>query len=1005
MRKLLYAFIALLLTYSSTKAQTEIKGKVIDGKDGLPMTGVSVRIKGKKTGVQTDTNGTFSIPISGEGITFIISYIGYNSQEFIISNKDYVTISLLKKESKLQEVVVVAYGLQAKTTLTGSVSKVNGNELMDIPMTSVDEMLQGKVAGLQSVAVSGQPGALQEIRIRGIGSINASAQPLFVIDGIPVNAGDFSNNTTTSNTLAGLNPNDIESVTVLKDASAASLYGARAANGVILITTKKGISGKSIIGFNSEYGFGHVAYLNSLAKPLSANQFTQLSTEGLINAGLDTASATQYLNSVFQANNGYNTNWLDLVTRQGISQQYNVSISGGDNKTIFYASAGYFKQQAAVIASDFTRYSGSLNVRHSINEKISFGIDINAAHYDQTTPNQSGNFSNPVLAAFSLRPFQHPFNKDGSYDYSTADFEQIFNPIAIAHYNRNLLGNTKVLGAIDGAYNILRNLKFTSKLGMDYFNLEEETYLNPFFGDAATTQGNLTNIYTRVFNWVWTNMLDYYKEFDKNGYLSADLKVGYEAQKSKEYIITAGGVGLPELTTLPLPPPATPEIATGNGTDYSFDAVFSNLQFNYKNKLFLSASLRQDGSSRFGINNQYGTFWSVGGAWNIDQEEFLANSKIISGLKLRASYGTNGNGEIGNYSGKPLYGFGTNVSGFSTHYNQSPGGAPTNVGNPNLTWEQNKPFDIGLELSLFKNRVSLETDYYVRVTNQLFQSVPLSLTSGFTTYPGNIGSMQNKGIEFTVNATPVSTKDFRWDLSFNIAFNKNKVTSLNGNQDIINGTQIIRVGRDVQSVYTYLWDGVDQATGSGRWYTDSTKKATTSDITQVKNAIYGSNSPKGFGGFTNTFTYKNISLSTQLNFQYGNLLFDQWGFLNQSDGALFSLNQNQRELRRWQKMGDITDIPQYVAGNTSQSNAPSSRYFYKGDYIRLRNLTLSYQFPRNVLNKMKLENIVVYIRGTNLWTKAFDTNLTFDPEQPINGTNDLQVLIQKIFSFGLNLNF
>jgi TonB-linked SusC/RagA family outer membrane protein len=561
-----------------------------------------------------------------------------------------------------------------------------------------------------------------------------------------------------------------------------------------------------------------------------------------------------------------------------------------------------------------------------------------------------------------------------------------------------LLGNTKFLGSLNGDYNILKNLKFSTRVGMDYFNLEEQLYYNPFFGDAVTRQGDFDNSYTRVFNWVWTNTLNYHQDLDKNGDLTADLKLGYEAQKSKEEIITSIGHGLPLLTSLPQPPVATPTSAGATGSDYAFDAVFSNLQFNYKGKYSLSGSLRRDGSSRFGVNNEYATFWSVGGAWNIDKEDFLADSKTISGLKLRASYGTNGNAAIGNYSSQPLFGFGAN-------YGRLPGGGPTNIGNPSLTWELNKPFDVGLELGLFKGRLNIETDYYVRTTSQLLQNVPVSLTSGFGSFTANIGSIQNKGIEFTVNATPVVTKDFRWDLSFNIAFNKNKVLALDGGKDILNGTQIIRVGQDVQSVYTFLWAGADPQNGNGLWYKDSTKKGTTPDVTQVKNAIIGSNSPKAFGGFSNTFTFMGFSLAAQFNFQYGNLLFDQWGFLNESDGAFFNLNQNQRALQRWQKPGDKTDMPQYVAQNQSQSNAPSSRYFYKGDFIRLRNLTFGYQFPKKLLNHLKIDNIQLYVRGTNLWTKAFDKNLTFDPEQPINGTNDLQVLMQKTVSFGLNLTF
>ena len=1002
MRKLIYAMTACLCAYLTSPAQTQITGKVTDSKDGLPLAGVSVREKGANAGVQTDISGNFRLAVSGRGRVLVFTYVGYAPEELNLGGRTSVSLSMSTEDKKLTEVVVTAYGSQEKKKITGAVAKVDGKEFEQIPLVSVDGMLQGKVAGVQSVASSGQPGALQEIRIRGIGSILASSEPLFVIDGVPVNTGDFSRNTTTSNALAGLDPNDIESLSVLKDASAATLYGSRAANGVILITTKKGRVGKTRLGFNAEYGSGSAAAINNNSKPLTYDQYTKLTSQGYANAVGDTTGVTGFLQSLGYGN-GFKTNWLDVVTRPGVTQQYNLSASGGDPKTTFYISGNYFKQTAVVIASDFTRYTGNINLHHIVSSKVAVGITLNAAHYDQTSPNQSAFFRAPVLAGYFLTPFQHPYNQDGSIDYSKNDFPQIFNPVAIARYDRQVLGNTKLLGTAFLEYTILKGLKFTSRVGLDYFNLEEISYENPFFGDAATTNGSLTTFYTRVFNWVWTNTLDYHLNFDRDANLTMDLKVGYESQKSKELDVSENGTGVPLLTSLVLPPTSAPKIASASGTDYSFESALSNLQLNYLNKYSLQASLRNDGSSRFGTNNQYGTFWSVGAAWNLDREGFLIDSKWITGLKLRASYGVNGNGNLSanNYLALPLYGFG----GSTVDYNQNIGSFPANVGNPNLTWELNKPLDIGIELSVLKNRLSLEADYYDRKTSKLLENVPLSLTSGFGTYTDNIGSMENKGIELTINAAPVVTKNFRWDINFNIALNRNRVTALDNNADIINGTNIIRVGQDVQSVYTFIWAGADPQTGAGQWYTDATKKTKTSDPTQVQNAIIGTASPKGFGGLNTSFTYKGLTLSGQFNFQYGNLEFDQWGFLSTSDGAFFTLNQNQKELRAWQKPGDITDIPQYVAGNGSNSNTTSSRYFYKGDYIRLRNLTLSYTVPKGILSKIGMDNALIYLRGTNLWTKAFDKNITFDPEQPINGVNDLQILIQETFSVGLNLNF
>ncbi|HTQ64909.1 MAG TPA: TonB-dependent receptor [Puia sp.] len=999
MRKFFILIFGFILYYSSSFAQATIKGKVTDNKDGSPLGGVTVRAKQSGSTVVTKEDGSFEIHVKGKQDVLVFSYIGYATEEVNVGTKNNFVVALSTEEKKLQEVVVVAYGSQDKSKVTGSVAKVDGKEFENIPLVSVDQMLQGKVAGLQSVASSGQPGALQEIRIRGTGSINASSEPLFVIDGIPANTGDFSRNTTTANALAGINPNDIESISVLKDASAASLYGARAANGVVLITTRKGRAGKAKISVDAEFGYSDPSYLNNLGKPLNRDQYTELTTEGLLNAtGGDTATTNAYLDAL-GANNGHNTDWLNTVTHQGKTTQFNASVSGGDQRTTFYMSGGYFKQEAVVIASDFTRYSGDINVRHKLSDKITVGVSLNGSYTDQTTPTQSANFRSPVLAAYYLRPYQHPLNPDGSYDYSTADFEQIYNPLAIAHYDWTKLKTTKLIGALTGEYNILKGLKFITRYGVDYMSLEEPSYYNPYFGDYVTVGGNFTNYYTRVFNWVWTNTLDYTRDIDKNGNLTANLKVGYESQKSNEYAISASGNGVPELTTLSLPPTSNPIIASGAGSDYSFASLFSNLQFNYKNKYSISGSLRRDGSSRFGVDNRYGTFWSVGAAWNIDKEDFFPTTDYVSALKLRASYGTNGNANIGNYSWQTLYAYGND-------YNKLPGSTPSQVGNPNLTWEQNKPLDIGIELGILKNRVNIEADYYIRKTTQLLQNVPLSLTSGLGSYPDNIGSLENRGLELTINATPILSKSFRWDLSFNIAFNTNKVTELKNDADIISIPYIIRKGQDVQSIYTYIWAGADPQSGGPLWYTDSTRKTTTGDVTKVNNAIIGSASPKGFGGLTTTFTYKGLSLTAQFNYQYGNMLVNQWGFLNESDGAFFSLNQDEKEYqRRWQKAGDKTDVPQYIAGNQTQSNTLSTRYFYKGDYIRLRNVTLAYQFPRSMMNKIKMDNIQIYVRGTNLWTKAFDKNITFDPEQPINGLNDLQILFQKTVSFGLNLNF
>ena len=997
MKKATLLFSFLITAFFSFAQNRAIRGKVTD-RTGLPVANVSVTVKGSAQGVSTQPDGTFVLDVPQEATTVVISSVGFGDQEVAIGNSDNLDIVLDQTEKKLETVVVVAYGSQVKRKVTGAVSTVTSTELENRPFTSVDQMLQGKVPGLQSVSPNGQPGGAQTIRIRGVSSITGVNDPLFVVDGVPINSGDFSRNTNTSNALAGINPNDIESVTVLKDASAAAIYGSRAAAGVILITTKKGKSGKTRIRIDAEQGFSDVAFENDISKPLNSSQYLDLSREGLVNAGASPAQVEGILNSL-GANSNVDVNWRDLVTRQADFSNLNFSAAGGDQKTTFYTSIGYNKQQSPVIGSDFQRYSGNVNLSHKASERFSIDLSIIGSYSNQNSPTQGGAFRNPVLAASFLRPTQNPYDSNGKVNISRSDFNQVYNPLAIVQYDRGLYRNIKTISTISGRYHILPGLDFTTKFGIDYINIEEEQYYNPFFGDARTTSGNVYNLTTRLTNYVWTNLLDYHYDFLENKDLGMDVKLGYEAQKSKQYNTTATGTGVPFTTLLTLPVPSTPTAASAERTDFSQVAVFSILQFNYKTKYSLSGSYRNDGSSRFGPNNRYGDYWSVGAAWNIDREAFLTKIPMISIIKLRASYGLTGdNRGVAPYDWRGTYAFGTD-------YNLQSGSFPNNTGNPDLTWESNRQVDIGLDFGLFDNRLGGTVDWYERNSKNLLFDVPLSLTSGFISRKSNTGTMQNKGWEISLNGTPVRTRDFSWDLSFNISLNKNKITSLpNNNADIIVSNQIRRVGYDVSSIYTVLWAGVDPDNGDPLWYTDATRKTTTNEVPSFQDII-GHAAPKGFGSFGTSLNYKGISLDAQFNYQYGTLVYDSWGFILTSDGSFPSLNKNQKQLRRWQNPGDITDQPIYIYGNSNNSNAESSRWYYKGDFIRLRDLTLAYQFPKSLLEKIKLDNVSFYVKGTNLWTKTYDKNLTFDPEQGFNGTNDFQVFIQRTISVGTKIGF
>ena len=993
MKRVLLFFTICLLSVTGLFAQRVITGKVTD-ENGNPVSNASVTVKETGKGASTDAGGNFSLQVDQKAKTLLVTFIGQASQEILLSNRTSYEITLNPESKKLDEVVVVAYGTQVKRKITGAITNVSGEELENKPFTSFDQMLQGKVPGLQSVAFNGQPGAAQTVRIRGLSSVTGNNDPLYVIDGIPVNAGDFSRNTSTSNALAGINPNDIESISVLKDASATAIYGSRAAAGVILITTKTGRAGKTKLKVDLEKGTGKVAYQGSLSKPLSRDEYYNLTREGLINAGASQSQTDNILDAI-GINRPYDEDWLGLVTRQADFTNLNFSASGGDQRTSFYTSVGYTEQEAPVIGSDFKRYSGNINIRHKASDKFTFGVNILGSFTQQNSPTDGGAFRNPVLAAYFLLPTQNAYNEDGSVNYDRDVFNQTYNPLAIVQYDKGLFNNIKTISTINAEYNILRNLKVSTKFGIDYIGIEEQTYQNPFFGDARTSAGDVTVLTTRLANWVWTNLLDYHQDFLKTKELGMDFKLGYEAQRSKQFNTDAEGTGVPLTTLLGLPAPSTPISAFAARTDFSQTALFSIIQFNYRN-YSLSGSFRRDGSSRFGPDNRFGNFWSTGAAWNIDRENFFQDIKIVDALKLRASYGISGdNRGVTPYEWRSTYAFGSS-------YNQLPGSNPNTVGNPSLTWELSKQFDAAVDFSLFKNRLGGTVEWYTKKSEDLLFDVPLSRTTGFNSAKDNIGAMVNKGWEFSVTGVPVQTKDFTWEFNFNISLNKNEVTELPGGNDIRVGNQIRRVGENVSSFFTRLWAGVDPANGDPLWYIDENKDQTTSTLPSFRD-LFGQAMPKGFGSFGTTVSYKGVSLNAQFNYEYGHMVYDNWGFIMWSDGSFPTINKIKKQLRRWQNPGDMTDIPIYIYGNNNNSNAESSRWYYKGDFIRLRDLTLSYQVPASVSGKAKLSNVSFYLRGTNLWTKAFDRDITFDPEQGFNGTNNLQVLIQKNIAFGVTV--
>ena len=997
MRKFVAILLGAILVVTQVAAQNKtIKGRVTeDGKK--PLSNASIIVKGTTVAAKTNDEGYYSITIPANGRVLKFSSLNFEDQEVNIGSKSEINVILVNTVSDLQQVIVTGYGTTKKATNTGSIATVKASEIENLPFSSVDKALQGKVAGLQSVASSGQPGASQAILIRGASSISASNAPLWVVDGVPINAGDASRLQTTGNLLSTLNPNDIESISVLKDAASQSIYGSRAANGVIVITTKKGKSGKTKFRFDTELGNSDVAYVNEKYKPLDANEYINLTREGLVNAGASAAQTTSILNSLGQGN-GINFNWFDNIMRVGQQKQYNFSAEGGNDKTTFFLSGGNFVQDGTSINSQLKRNNVNFRITNKATDKLTIGLNVNAGNVSQRAPLNGGAFGNPLLSTYFLLPTYSAYKPDGTYNYILNG--GLHNTVALSEMDKRFLRQSSIRGSVNGEYKILDNLKFRSVYGIDYNALEEDQYNNPLHGDGLASNGRAFAYYTRYFNYVWTNTLDLQQNITRNGDLSSSTQIGYEAQKSAGYFSTLQAQQFPPSLSLTYPASgASPTTASATISDYTFESQFASTNLNYKNRFVLSGSFRRDGSSRFSAKNRYGNFWALGATWNIDREDFMANNKIFDQLKLRGSYGVNGNAGIGNYDAPALYGFGFN-------YNQLPGSAPTNVGDENLTWELNKPMNIGLDFSVLKNRVNVTVDYYIRKSENLLLSVPLSNTSGFGSATRNIGSMENKGLELSLNIVPIQTKDLRWDVDFNFSNNKNTITSLPNKADILSGNFVIRQGESLNTFFLREWAGVDRSTGDPLWYTNDKRQASSNVYPGASARILaGQALPKFFGSLTNALTYKGFNLSAQLYYNFGNQVFDTWRGYYLGSGFGASFNKVKRQLDAWKNPGDITDVPKYVYNGNKNFNAGSTYNLNDGSFVRVRDIQFGYTLPKAYAEKLKIGNANFYVRGTNLFTWVKDKNLPFDPEQGTSSASNLNVFIPKTVTVGLSLAF
>lgn len=976
-KNVLLSFLFLFAFFQFVDAQ--VKGTVND-QDGFAVSDAEVKVQGTETVSYTDENGAFEIDAQIGDVLTITDMMGM-LVDFKVTKNDMGVLSF--NSTLLDEVVILGYGIaESDEQKTGSYVTVKSDDIEKVGSVSFDQALQGQVAGLSIGAASGQPGAASPIFVRGVTSLTGNTMPLVVVNGVPMVTNDLSSIAATTNPLANIDPSTIESVTVLKDAVGTSLYGSRGANGVILVTLKKGVKGKGKFSFNTEFGFGDVAYEKN--DWLDAQGHTNFYAQTLQNyTGWSAEDAYAYAVNDLGWDGVSNTDWRKAVRHNSIgSQKYVLNYSGGSESTRIFTSLSYNTQDGIASDARYDRIAGYLSAGWDVNEKMNIDFNINLSKANQKGPTDGSSFSNPIFASYLMSPTQNVFNADGSHNLNLAFINPEFNPVALQARNVSNSDFYKVVANLSGDYDITKDLNFESRFGVDYNFYDELLYWNPDFGDGAGNnplgKGYGLSSARNFSTWNWTNALRYMKTF--NDVHNLTLTAGTEAIKYNTSYTVAEARGYAAGNTNPtLDNAVNPYGATSAGADYSFVSYFGRMAYNFDDRYSVTANIRRDGSSRFGAGNKWGTFWGVGAAWNVHKENFLENS-FVNELKLRGSYGTVGNAEIGNYASLKLF------KATNGAYLGQAAGAITQLGDSNLKWETSEQINVGLDLGLFQNRIRATVDVYEKnVKDLLYTKATNASSSGFTSYWTNDGDMQSRGIEASLTVVPVRTEDFEWSLSGNYAYNDSKIKNLNnGNLAVRNGVKAWQNGHNPTEFYTRLWAGVNQETGEAQWYTDGTKTEITSDYSRVQQAFTGEQAlPVHTAGLSTSLNYKGFSLSSQFSYAGGHSVYDYWGFVYNGDGAFGYMNTREAWANgAWtpENAGSAT-LPQAIYGGNGNSSANSTRYLYDADNIRWRSAELGYTFGKNILgDKVGLDKLYVYVKGYNLVVWAFDDDVWFDPE-------------------------
>ena len=998
--KLFFTAIMVLVTAALASAQSlTVTGTVFDADSGDPIPFASVRVNGTMIGAAAGADGTYSITVPSGNSVLIFSFVGYKTTEIAVEGRAVVNCELAPDATALDDVVVVAYGSAKREAVTGSVTSVKGETLASAPVTSVDKALSGKLAGVQITASSGQPGAASQIRIRGNSSINASNTPLWVVDGIPVISGGTSEMTNTSNGIATINPNDIESITVLKDAAAAAVYGSRAANGVILVTTKSGKAGKA--QFDARVKFG-ASWLQSDSgfRMMNPEELLTYQRDAAVNAGHDPDNPASPYYRPMSLLSGELTNWMNHFTRPGIMQEYEISARGGNSKGTYFSSVSYHKNEGVFYGIDYSKLQARVNADYKLLDNLETGVRVNLAYTDQNdVPMQSLYYSNAAWAGLTMLPWIPKYDENGNHNVNIPS-NSYTNPRATAMYDDQWSKSYKLNGTMYLRWEPVKHLVIETRNSAEAAFTQDRRYWNPL-SDGSGSDATLQATKSQYVNLTTSNTINYSNVF--GGYHSLRVLAGQEANSYRyEYsYVYAPGVD-PQIPYQNTAPQANVESEVGF-SNKAMISFFGIADYNYDNRYFVQATVREDGSSLFGSKNKWGLFWSASASWNISNEKWMdSTDSWLDLLKVRASYGLNGNNGIAPYRAYGVYA--------TTQYNGGVGMRPSTPANDYLSWEKNSTWNVGLDFGFLGNRLRGNIDVYERTTKDMLLDVKVPQTTGFSTNFMNAGSMKNTGVELQLDGDIISSNDFLWTVGFNIAHNKTKILDLAVDPDE-NGIEKIEpssyihyvVGKSMYTYYLSDYYGVNPANGEALWVTED--GSLTNEYNKARKYYAGSPEPKILGGFNTTFAWKGLQLSAFFEFKAGNYvcILNEQSYLN-SDGAEMQMNQMASALNYWKKPGDVGVNPKPIAGNSTNSdNALSDRWLERGDYLRIKDVTLSYSLPQVALDKLHIKGLRFYVSGLNLF--CFNDVNFWDPEMGVTGGGAGVYPLTKSFVGGIELSF